>query len=185
MFHLVGGSVDALCYLLNFLLLWNTVAINVDFHSATIFGFVLCVAKACSFSKSPCLLASSLFFLTRYLLTLPWHFLMHAHSYFIDTPLSELVLKGITRNFVKLSSFSYYCFFALILESAPPPLMLQSFSTDPTLVSFAYSFLSWFELRPNLVCQLDLNKGTQSFCKFSAKYPVSSASLLDLLVPMT
>lgn len=43
---------------------------------------------------------------------------MHAHSYFIDTPLSELVFKDITRNFVKLSSFSYDCLFALILESA-------------------------------------------------------------------
>ena len=186
MFNLIGGSMDTLYCLLNFLVVWNTIAINVDFHSAIICKFVLCFPKVCTFSKLACLSASSLFFLRKVL----WYFLMHLHSYFIDTTHSELVFKDITRSFCEMIFFPILlltiCFFVLHpLESASSPNDAELLDRPPHwCFLLTHSCLIWALSKPCLPTGMplrDLNKGTQLLYKCLAKCPVS---LLDLLVPM-
>lgn len=151
------------------------VASNVDFHSTTVSGFLLCFAKTSTFSKSACLSASCLCFLTWYLLTVCWDFLMNLHFLFHRHPGFLLIFKDVTRSFVKLSSFLYHIivdnlFLALLLLESASSSDDAEFLFRPSRWCFllTHCCLIWALSKPSLPIGLplqDLYKRTQLFYK--------------------
>lgn len=154
------------------------VAINVDFHSATIFGFLLCFAKTCTFSKSACLLASCLLFdlisphcTLRFPHEFAFLFLFQRHPAFL------FIFKDVTRNL--FSSFLYHTVVdnlllaVHLLESASSSNDAELlFSPSRWCFLLTHSCLIWALSKPSLPIGLplqDLYKRTQLFCKYLAK----------------
>lgn len=133
------------------------IATNVDFPAANSFGFVLCFAKACTFSKSACLSASSLFYLTRYLLTYSDISLWICILFHIHLALWTC-FKGHNQKLCKIVLFllSLLTIFFLdlhLIESTSSFNDVELLNTPPHWC-FCLLILVWFELQPNPVCQL-------------------------------